>query len=576
MIGANLIPRVCSAASPPGERSLFEALREDPGAQGWIVLHSLDLARHIKNLQGEADFVVIIPGQGIVVIEVKSHNFIKFDERGWWLGNDPVPDLRGPFKQASQAMHSIREYLNNSGFSTEGIPFISAVAFTAVSFTTKSPEWHPWQVLDVQALRARSVSANLLRIIGEARSHFAAKGFTWAAWTRSPAQEVCGTLAQILRPRFEFLANPANVIKELNAGLLRCTEQQFRFLDNSVDNDRLIVSGLAGTGKTTLAVEALRRERAASPDTRAALFCFNRLLGDRLRDDCAQIFDGYKIGSFHQWMVDFLSYKPAPKEAADPGFWSTQLPNKVLDLLTSSSGTAGILDLLVLDESQDLFRDSYLDIFDVLLKGGLADGRWLFFGDFERQDLFVKGVVSVKDFRANRAARGCGSFRLDVNCRNTLEISNAFSQMARLEPGYSATLRGDSHNDPELALYETQEQQVGLVTRALDKLLGSGFKPGEIVLLSPYGEKSLARVLENMPQWKGRFGAYPAGKSKINYCTVHAFKGLESPVVILTDLDSVESAGRMDLFYVGMSRALHRLHIYAHQSTRETLTSSFK
>ena len=84
MIGANLIPRVCSAASPPGERSLFEALRDDPGAQGWIVLHSLDLARHIKNLQGEADFVVIIPGQGIVVIEVKSHNFIKFDERGWW------------------------------------------------------------------------------------------------------------------------------------------------------------------------------------------------------------------------------------------------------------------------------------------------------------------------------------------------------------------------------------------------------------------------------------------------------------------------------------------------------------
>lgn len=575
MIGARLIPSVCSPESPPGEKLIFEALQADAGAQGWVVLHSLDLVRHVAKLQGEADFVVIVPGQGVLVLEVKSHKKVKRDEQGWWLGNEPV-DIRGPFKQASQAMHSVREYLKGAGFDTDGIPFISAVAFTSVSFNIKSSEWHPWQVLDLQALNARSISKNVLQILKAARDLFASKGMRWAAWTRSPDVEAAEDIARILRPRFEFLANPANAMKELKTSLLRCTEQQFRFLDNVPDNDRLIVNGLAGTGKTTLAVEALRRERAANPDSRAALFCFNRLLGDKLRSDCAAIFNGAKIGSFHQWMLEFLDYKPGANEASDPEFWARHLPDKVLEALMSVPESAGVLDLLILDEAQDLLTDPYLDIFDLLLKNGLKGGRWLFFGDFDRQVLFARGTVSVKDFRTSRATCGCGSLRLDVNCRNTLEISTMLTTLAQLKPGYASTLRGDSHNDPEVIFYGNREFQLEFVTETLDRLLGSGFKPEEIILLSPYAEKSLARALAQLPRWAGRLGVYPAGKNKINYSTVHAFKGLESPAVILTDIDNIEDAGRLDLFYVGMSRALDRLHIFAHQAASETIKKTLQ
>ena len=114
--GARMIPSVCSLSAPDGEKAVYEALREDSGAKFWIVLHSLDLANHIAKVQGEADFIVIIPGQGVVVLEVKSHHNVKYDDRGWWMGNDTTPDPRGPFKQASQAMHSIRKYLINAGF----------------------------------------------------------------------------------------------------------------------------------------------------------------------------------------------------------------------------------------------------------------------------------------------------------------------------------------------------------------------------------------------------------------------------------------------------------------------------
>lgn len=573
MKGARLLPSVCSPESPPGERRIFEALHDDPGAQGWVVLHSLDLVRHVAKVQGEADFVIIIPEHGVVVLEVKSHKMVKRDERGWWLGNDPV-DARGPFKQASQAMHSIRDYLNGAGFDTDGIPFISAVSFTSVSFSIKSPEWHTWQALDLQALNARPIAETLLRIIKAAREHYAAKGLKWASWTRNPSLETSDSIARLLRPRFEVLANSANVLKTLEADLLRCTEQQFRFLDNAADNPRLIVHGLAGTGKTTLAVEALRRERAASPDSRAALFCYNRLLGDKLRSDCSVALTNMKSGSFHQWMVEFTGCKPSHAQAEDPDFWSRLLPDKVLDLLTNAGGTTGILDLLVLDEAQDLFRDVYLDIFDLLLKGGLAGGRWLFFGDFEHQDLFAKGAVPVAAFREQRASKGCSTFRLDINCRNTLEISNTLTLVAQLNPGYSATLRGDSRHDPELAFYDLREAQVTLVTKAIDALLQSGFKPGDITLLSPIAKRPVGVDLADLPQWKGRIAPYPAGRDRISYCTIHSFKGLESPAIILTDFENLEASGRLDLLYVGMSRALHRLYIFADQSARETLSKA--
>jgi hypothetical protein len=52
---------------------------------------------------------------------------------------------------------------------------------------------------------------------------------------------------------------------------------------------------------------------------------------------------------------------------------------------------------------------------------------------------------------------------------------------------------------------------------------------------------------------------------------VQGFKGLEAGAVVLTDINDVESNLAGDLFYVGMSRALHRLAIHAHDGTRNSI-----
>src|SRR5579859_6267628 len=107
---ARMIPTAVHAGTTsPGEHEVFRRLRDDPGTRDWIVLHSLDIAHHRKQISGEADFLVIVPHKGVLCVEVKACRHLKRIGGEWYFGDSDHPDARGPFKQASEAMHSIRQ-----------------------------------------------------------------------------------------------------------------------------------------------------------------------------------------------------------------------------------------------------------------------------------------------------------------------------------------------------------------------------------------------------------------------------------------------------------------------------------
>lgn len=97
-----MIPAICPDGAAPGEQALFRALAVAPETDDWIVLHSLWLAEHVRQVEGEADFVVIVPGTGILVIEIKSHQRMEILSDGRWkLGND-APTTRDPFNRPAR------------------------------------------------------------------------------------------------------------------------------------------------------------------------------------------------------------------------------------------------------------------------------------------------------------------------------------------------------------------------------------------------------------------------------------------------------------------------------------------
>ncbi|WP_186329519.1 nuclease-related domain-containing protein [Agrococcus jejuensis] len=101
-----LIPSTCPADAPLGEQALFAALRDAPGSDGWVAFHGLPIVQHAKQIEGEADFVVLVPGEGVLVIEVKSHRSVELDERNEWvLGGKR--QQRSPITQARDNMRSV-------------------------------------------------------------------------------------------------------------------------------------------------------------------------------------------------------------------------------------------------------------------------------------------------------------------------------------------------------------------------------------------------------------------------------------------------------------------------------------
>ena len=112
---ARMIPPTIPVSCPsPGEQEIFAKLKQEEATQDWIVLHSLDIAQHLRQVSGEADFVIIVPSLGVLCLEVKACHSLERRDGLWFYGHDPKGDPRGPFKQAAEAMHSLRKQVIQS------------------------------------------------------------------------------------------------------------------------------------------------------------------------------------------------------------------------------------------------------------------------------------------------------------------------------------------------------------------------------------------------------------------------------------------------------------------------------
>lgn len=549
---ARLIPPFFPTGAAPGEQSVYRALAEDQSTDDWIVLHSLNIAEHVRNPEGEADFVVIAPSLGILVIEAKSHDHFTFRDGIWKLGRQK-PTTRGPFKQAGEAMYSIQNDLRRKKIDLRSIPMLSAAWFTSTRARTMlkpTNEWADWQVLDSEDLKNDPIGA-IRRAFTGGIAHLDAtfKGYSYGGV--GPDQATAERVAMLLRPNFEFGVVAGDVRSAREHQLVNFVEEQFLALDAMADNQSVIFSGPAGSGKSFLALEAARREIALGHTGR--LICFNKLLGRHL--DAAIDEPDLLVGTFHSQLLQLTGLRP-PRDA-DQLFWTTELPEHAIERLLERDEPPA--DFLIIDEVQDLLTDSYLDVLDLLVKGGLAGGRVLMFGDFERQAIYDDG--RGRELLKARAPN-MPSHRLTMNCRNLPRIGFSVNFFSGLTPGYQKFRRDDDGANPVLLKYVRGQDQSALLRQAVEALRNESFDLTEIVVLSPLADGSVANTTSD--SWlKGLLIQADGGtvkKGKIRYSSIHAFKGLEAPAVIVTDLDRLNVSNFESVLYVGLTRATDRLY----------------
>ncbi|WP_162238837.1 nuclease-related domain-containing DEAD/DEAH box helicase [Arthrobacter sp. Leaf69] len=531
----------------PGEVILFPKFESDAATRDWIVLHSLNIANHVSNLEGEADFLVIAPGRGIALVEVKAVQRIERKNGMWHMGNLP-PTHRSPFDQANDAYRSIERSLKKKGINLEGIPFDSVVWFTHISRShsiVDSPEWNRWDSLYSEDRRG-SVGRAIADFLNIAEGHLRGKGRL--VQPSNLDRRLANRIAEVLRPDFLRRQSADELRQDLTEELEEVLTEQLDALDVMEDNPRVLFMGPAGSGKTHLAKAAARKYAAEGKS--GYLVCFNRNLSEHLRKELADV-PGLEVGTIHG-LLKRISGIPVPADVPH-GWWDNEFIDAALEWLLAHDCAR---DYLLIDEAQDILRSRYLNVLDGMLHGELTNGRFLAFGDFDHQKIYTtEDIIAKFDLRVPETP----VYRLHSNCRNLPKVGASVALFGRLDPGYKRYRRRDDGVMPKFKTYKNLLEAEDILIEAIRELTCEGFELKDIVVLSPR-KKSVASEASN--SWLNKrlvpYGSV-ANDSIAKFETIHSFKGLEAPCVIITDIDSKSSLRAIaDLLYIGMSRSTMR------------------
>ncbi len=208
----------------------------------------------------------------------------------------------------------------------------------------------------------------------------------------------------------------------------------------------------------------------------------------------------------------------------------------------------------------------------LLLEGGAAGGRFALFGDIEGQSLTEESEVAANLDALTKASRPV-KWQLRENCRNYDVVGKAAVQLSGLPANtYTGFLRsGGSFKNIEYVPITDDRDQVSKLKSTLQAIRTSGYRDSEITILSFCApEKSAARSLV---QEGARL--LPAGSAEraITYASVHAFKGMENKIIVVTDLNLVNAPASRALFYTALTRATESVHILCRPEDSQQILS---
>ena len=512
------------------ERLVWELLRRQLRAED-VLMSGLRITDHGKD--HEADVVVLLPGTGAVVIEVKGGS-VWHDGNEWRQRRGGRDVTIHPVGQARGTKYALRDYVDKDprwqAAGRRNVRWSHAVVLPNTElpedFTT--PDCPRWSMVDRTQL---DDLAGLIRDI--------------------PAQQTSGQapltaedaelIAEILRGRGEARRGVVAIADERDAESERLTQEQAVILGATRLLNRVEVRGGAGTGKTWLAVEQVRR--LALSGQRVALLCCSRGLAAYLRRHVETLPRKQRpayVGEFHDLARQWGAAGGADD---DSDYWENRLPAEMLSL-AQALPTGRRFDSLVIDEAQD-FADSWWPVLLDALTDPDTGGIYAFSDQGER--VFARyGEPPVP----------LVPLILDHNLRNTRQIAESFNPLA---PMRMQLVGGDG---PDVRFVPcSSEEALAVADDQIEELLDEGWRPQDVALLSTgsrHPEQDERQAAGQDAYWESLWDT-----DQVFYGQVLGFKGLERRVVVLAVNETRVGDPSRELLYVGMSRARDQLVVCA-------------
>jgi hypothetical protein len=482
-------------AESNAERTFARLLKNVEGDPDAVAFYSVRLREHRYKQQAEADFVILWR-RTVVVVEVKGGGVRKHD--GAWYSVDRHKDWHklssSPMEQAQSAAHALRDILRSENlgwYAYEACVVTPDIDSPPADIAWKRSHWlaHP-------DMSSAGIAAALDTIVATAPS--------------CPPKQRLARIDELRSRLFgEFTRMPVidaqrgAVIEEQN----RATEGQARVLAALSRNDRLLVAGGAGTGKSLVLIEAAKQDREKG---RSVLITFRS-------PSLTEFFERYLVGTG-------IAVKPF--DALDP---------------------AVRYDVVLVDEAQDMMTADAMDRIDQTIVGGRESGRWRMFLDQNNQ-AHVDGAYDpdVAELLGTEAIW----VDLDLNVRNTQAIVHVVQEYLGADVGDPGIVHGDKvhwHTAPEDAALTGAED----VAADLNE---NGAPKDSIWIIDVASEAPPTRSPRGFVVVSPRFA-----------------KGLEAEHVVVCNLPAVFDREGTARFYVAVTRARVSLHIAATKEDRKRL-----
>lgn len=216
------------------------------------------------------------------------------------------------------------------------------------------------------------------------------------------------------------ISYPENILEEIKRKIVLFDGDQTRFIYDEPKKKRIIIQGLAGTGKTELLLHKIKELYIKNDDIRIVFTCHNKILAENLRERIPNFFDFMKVEEQIKWQEKLwvmsswgskgdrnsgvysyiCNYYNIPFERFSYNTTFDNICKRALENLQKINNFEPCFDYILIDESQD-FSEQFFKLCSFVVKECIYVAGDIF------QNVFDPAAISVvnPDFLLNKCYR---------------------------------------------------------------------------------------------------------------------------------------------------------------------------